>query len=113
MSNAVIEKSELIRNIVNGRLDMSEVKSKISDIEFKYGNDVFPPYSFDIQDKPWDGEYLKKLELQSMSGASSKEFILHLAEVSTELHQKASIKWWMIAGAVAVVVIVIALVVLI
>lgn len=50
------------------------------------------------KDKSWDAEYLRELELQSMMGESSKEFMLHLVEVNTKIQKKSAVKKWIIAG---------------
>ena len=81
-------KYQFIKKIIDGELTLSEVKSQISDYEQQYGADFFADYDVNKKEQPWDEKYLKELELKSISGLQSKQFILHLAEVSEYVHSK-------------------------
>lgn len=78
--------SQLIRDIINGKLNLEEVQRKIAELEAEYGKDFFVDYDIEKKEKPWDEKYLHDLEIKSMAGMSSKQFILHLAEVSEFVH---------------------------
>ena len=79
----------LNREILDGILTVDEVKGKLHIMEEKWGCDEFyRGYFFERKARPWDRAYLEELTGKSMTGAFSKEFILHLAEVSEEVHRK-------------------------
>ena len=75
-------KYDFIKEIIDGKLSFNDVQKRIQEYETKYGNDFFDDYDIPKKNKPWDREYLKELELKSLSGLRSKQFILYLAEVS-------------------------------
>ncbi len=78
--------AQMIRDIINGKMNQAQAQNKIQELETQYGTEFFPNYAVEIKDKPWNQEYLNDLELKSMAGMSSKMFILHLAEVSEYVH---------------------------
>lgn len=92
---------QLMREIINGKMNLQQTKDKMLQLETKYGQDFFLDYDYDeAKPKPWDEEYLQELEIKSTAGMSSKQFILHLAEVSEYVHSKKSNKCcpnWIIA----------------
>ena len=93
----MLESTEIIvqlkRDIIKGKMNLQNTKDRISELEAQYGQDFFIDCDYDeAKPKPWDEEYLRKLEIKSMTGMSSKQFILHLAEVSEEVHSKKSNK---------------------
>lgn len=61
-------------------------KKKIQDYESQYGLDFFVDYYVEEKDTSWGRAYLNELEIKSMTGMTSKQFILHLAEVSEYVH---------------------------
>lgn len=81
---------QMIRDIINGKMNTEQTNRKIRELESQYGTDFFLDYEIDKKDKPWDEAYLYELELKSMTGMSSKPFILHLAEVSEYVHAQKS-----------------------
>jgi hypothetical protein len=85
-SKAVIT-SSFIDDIVKGKYSLADVKQMINLFEKEHGSDFFVKYEVDKKDKPWDMAYLKELELKSVGGLCSKQFILHLAEVSEYVHK--------------------------
>lgn len=102
--------SEFIMDIINGKYTFGEVQQKIRSLENQYGTEFFPDYEISKKDKPWDQNYLDELEQKSICGMTSKQFILHLAEVSEYVHttEKAALqkrRRMIIAGIVAAVII--------
>lgn len=90
-STEIIE--QLMSDIINGKMNLQQTKDEIRRLEVKYGHDFFISYDYDeAKPKPWDDEYLKELEIKSIAGMSSKQFILHLAEVSEDIHAKRAKK---------------------
>jgi len=73
-------------DIINGKYTLNDVKKKIQDYESQYGLDFFADYYVEKKDTSWDRAYLKELEIKCMTGMASKQFILHLAEVSEYVH---------------------------
>ena len=88
------EKNDLMRKIFNGEISLSQVKDRIREMKTKYGPETFDHEKLPkwvILDKPWNKEYAKKLEMESLVGNTSEEFILHAAEVCDDvLHHKSS-----------------------
>lgn len=97
-------KVQFIMDIIEGKYTLSETKKKMQEYEEKYGSDFFVEYEVEKKGKPWDRNYLEELRLKSMTGMSSKQFILHLAEVSEYVHknekQKKIRKKIIITGAI-------------
>lgn len=91
--NAMDERIILIQKIFSQNITQEEVLNELNRIEKQYGENAFVPFSFQPEKKPWTNKYLNKLENLSISGASSKEFILHIAEVKQELHKRKIIKY--------------------
>lgn len=88
------EKNDLMRKIFNGEISLSQVKDRMREMKTKYGPKTFDHEKLPewvILDKPWNKEYVKKLETLSLVGDTSEEFILHAAEVCDDvLHHKSS-----------------------
>jgi hypothetical protein len=81
--------SNVIKNILDNKFDKQKVAIELSKLEQKYGKDVFVPYSFKKKDQSdWNEKYLEELKMKIMAGASSKDFIIHLAEVNDYLRKK-------------------------
>lgn len=108
--NAVDERVELIENILANRLTKRQVENAVKELENKYGEEAFTRFTFQKEEKPWDQEYYNKLKSLSMSGAGSKEFILHLTEVRDEAN-KFDAKKMVLAG-IAVVAAIVAVILL-
>lgn len=118
MTNSEI-KAEFMVDIIDGKYTLNEAKQKIRAYEEQYGTDFFADYEVEKKDKPWDMEYLKKLKLKGMTGMASKQFFLHLAEVSEYVHANAytshkndSKKKIFIAGVIAGIIIALVIVIL-
>ena len=118
MTNSEI-KAEFMIDIIEGKYTLNEAKQKIRAYEEQYGTDFFADYEIEKKDKPWDMEYLKKLKLKGMTGMASKQFFLHLAEVSEYVHAKTDTshskgdkKKFIIAGIIAGIIIALVIVIL-
>ena len=83
------ERQILIKKIFLGSISLRKVKKEVKRLERQYGEDAFIPLSFIPQGRPWTAEYLDRLENLSLSGAGSKEFILHIAEVKKEINGRS------------------------
>lgn len=84
----VNEHISLTNGILSGKLSKSGVASEIDRIEKEYGESAFNLYKVQKKDAPWTQSDLDDLEIQSASGACSKEFYLYMAEVSEYIHKK-------------------------
>lgn len=83
----------LIMDIINGELKGDQVHMIVNCLENKYGNDFFEDYNVKkLPQTEWNEEYLKELELKSMAGMVSKQFIYHLSEVSDFVHEHSKKK---------------------
>ena len=118
MTNSEI-KAEFMIDIIDGKYTLNEAKHKIRAYEEKYGTDFFADYEIEKKDKPWNMEYLKELKLKGMTGSNSKQFFLHLAEVSEYVHANADTshskgdkKKFIIAGIIAGIIIALVIVIL-
>ena len=110
MTNSEIT-AEFIMDIFDGKYTKSEVERKVKEYEAKYGSDFFADYGGKKKDKPWDREYLNELKIKSMTGMTSKQFILYIAEVSEYVYshekpkkKKSKLKF-IIAGAAAGIIV--------
>lgn len=84
----VEEHVRLTNSIVAGDLTIEQVKEELNRIETEYGPDSFDLYKVKKKSAPWSKEDLEDLEIQSASGACSKDFYLYMAEVSEFVHRK-------------------------
>ena len=84
----VEEHVKLTNSILSGELTVEQVKCEIERIESEYGPSAFDSYKVKKTNAPWNKEDLEKLEIQSASGACSKEFYLYMAEVSEFVYKK-------------------------
>ncbi|HRU95834.1 MAG TPA: hypothetical protein P5092_00130 [Ruminococcus sp.] len=112
-------KAEFMMDIIDGKYTLNEAKQKIRTFEEQYGADFFVSYDIEKKDKPWDMAYLKELKLKGMTGSNSKQFFLHLAEVSEYVHandgtshSKGDKKKFIIAGIIAGIIIALVIVIL-
>lgn len=91
MSNSVTsEISKIVMAIFNDDADKKIVEQQLNAIQEKFGEDAFVPYSFEKKTKPWDDAYYSDLKRKLAAGASSKDFILHFAEVHDEIQKNKS-----------------------
>lgn len=99
----------LTNGIMSGELTRNSVENEIKRIESKYGAEAFNHFKVEKRSAPWTQKDLDDLEIQSASGAGSKEFYLYMAEVSDYVHKSSklhesstlkkiidfmSINWW-------------------
>ena len=84
--NGTKEIVELSKNILNGKLNKKDVIKELERISNQYGDDCFNSYDFDPNKKKYNN--LKDLEIISASGASSKKFYLHMADVADKVYSK-------------------------
>lgn len=82
------EHIQLAKKIVGGELSKTLVIEEINRIEKEYGEDAFNSFVVKKKSSPWTQKDLDDLEMQSASGAGSKEFYLYMAEVSEFVHKK-------------------------
>lgn len=85
-------KADFLFDIIEGKYTLKEVQKKIKSFEAEYGNEFFSDYDIKIKEKPWDKEYLDELKIKGMTGMASKQFYLHVAEVSEYVHDNCSKK---------------------
>lgn len=84
--------ARFIMEIINGELSLMDTKKRIQEYESKYGTNFFADYDVEKKEKPWNSDYLNELKFKSMTGMTSKQFILHLAEVSEYVHAQEKSK---------------------
>lgn len=84
----VEEHVKLTNSILAGDLTVDQVKSEINRIESEYGLGSFDSCKVSKKSAPWTKEDLDELEIQSASGACSKDFYLYMAEVSEFVYKK-------------------------
>lgn len=102
--SAVDERIELIDQILNDKININDVHKKIKKLEALYGENAFIKTKYNEKQKPWSNDYYQELRQLANSGASSKEFIIHLALVRDDLKKKKYIKIFSIFGALILVV---------
>ncbi|MBR4627860.1 MAG: hypothetical protein IKO47_09215 [Ruminococcus sp.] len=78
--------SDFFFDIVKGKYTLKGTVKKIEEYEAQYGKDFFADYDVKKKDKPWDIDYLNELESQGIAGMASKQFFIHVAEVSEYVH---------------------------
>ena len=83
---AVDERVEIIDKILANELKKTEVEVALADLENKFGENAYVDDGFSPKEKPWNKEYYSELVKMSLTGVSSKKYILHLVEVRDYLH---------------------------
>lgn len=101
--SAVDERIELIEQILNDTIKVNDVYKKVKKMEEIYGQGAFIKTNYLEKQKPWSYEYYEELRQLANSGASSKEFIIHLALVRDDLKKKKYIKIGIIVGGLILV----------
>lgn len=104
------EQFKLVGKISKGEIRKPEVEKELDRISKEYGDDCFNSYAVHKKPQPWDEGYLDELKILSTSGAASKDFYLHMAEVSDYLNdnkKKESHKKVGFLAGIAVVVLII------
>lgn len=81
------EHIKLTKGIASGSINQSLVLKEIDRIEREYGEDAFGAYRVQRKSAPWTKADLDELEIQSASGACSKDFYIYMAEVSDYVHK--------------------------
>ena len=99
----------LVNEILEKHIPVAEVRKRIDDLSGKYGDNIFPEIWFEKKEHPWDEAYLTELKNRNITGACSKEFLIHMAEVSEAVYEQKR-RTIMIGLAVAVVIVVVVLV---
>lgn len=84
------ERIKLVSKILNGEIRKADVAKELERISNQYGDGCFNSYEVKRQSKPWGRKNLKELEILSASGAASKEFYLHMAEVADKVYARES-----------------------
>lgn len=82
------EHIKLTDGIISGKMDRECVEKEMKRIESEYGTGSFNSYKVQKKSAPWTKKDLDNLEIQSASGACSKEFYLYMAEVSEYVYGK-------------------------
>lgn len=78
-----VEINSLINQILEKHISVEEVSKEIDKLIAKHGSSIFPEIVFTKKPKPWNKDYLEELKNKNITGACSKEFVLHMAEVSS------------------------------
>ena len=78
---AVDERVEIIDKILANELKKTEIEVALVNLENKFGENAYVDDSFSPKEKPWNKGYYAELEKISLTGVSSKKYILHLVEV--------------------------------
>lgn len=86
------EQNNLVMKILKGEVHKTDVERELDRIEKQYGKECFNGYVVKKRPMPWGNDYLSELEILSASGAASKEFFIHMAEVSDYLHERGKNK---------------------
>lgn len=81
----------LAEALASGRMTRVQAERELDRIE-KESSARFVPTNFTPKDKPWDQEYLDDLVTQVALGKASKEYLLHIAEVSEEVYRPKRVK---------------------
>lgn len=101
------ERIELIENICDNKISKRQVEAKIDEMERRYQEDAFTTFNFQKKEKPWDKEYYSELRKLFMSGASSKEFILHLIDVRDDINKSEKKKLISVVITIIIVILII------
>ncbi len=99
------EVNDLVNDIITYKISKQGVQQKIYELKKKYGNNVFPEFTFKVAPKPWNKDYLIKLKEMNITGACSEEFLLHMAEVGETIAKKKKKVYICLIGCIIVAVI--------
>lgn len=103
--------NNMVFRILKGEMSVSEVEKELERISKEYGEEgAFNCYPVRREPKPWSEETLEKLKVLSASGAGSKEFYLHMAEVAEEVYAQKKKTRKIVVGVLTVVIILAAIV---
>jgi hypothetical protein len=107
MTDFFDEVNKMVNDIIDHKINKSEVSAKIFELKETYGEDAFPSIHFQRKEQPWDRKYLQKLKEMNITGACSEEFLLHMAEVSDCISSKKKKLYFAIASLIVVALIII------
>lgn len=105
MNDGVDELIAFSKKIYADEISFEEAEKEANRLESRYGEKIFNPYIFEKKPKPWTRKYYEELKSLSITGASSKEFLLHMAEVKDSLKASAKRKKLIAALLIGVAVI--------
>lgn len=86
--NAVDSRVEIIDKILANEMKKTEVESALVNLENEFGENAYVDDGFSPKEKPWSKDYYLELKKISLTGVSSKKYILHLVEVRDYLRFK-------------------------
>lgn len=112
MVNCFEEISKLTDEILNYNITKKEVEGILNRMEEEYGKQIFPSIDFEKKPQPWNEKYLRELKEKNMAGAYSRDFILHMAEVSEKIAEYRKIKKILALIVISVVLLIILVVIL-
>lgn len=92
MSKFTDELCELVEKISAGKCAKAKATKVLDAIQANNPGETFAYYPPERKGKPWDIAYLKELEELFYYGASSREFIEYMAEVSDEVYRAKRVK---------------------
>ena len=88
MNNIIDDYKVLYNKIMNNNITLVQLEKEFEKIEASYGSDAFNPCDFQKKEKPWNKSYLEDLKKLYRAGASSKDFFIHLYEVTRYIRRK-------------------------
>lgn len=107
---AVDDRVEIIDKILSNELKKKEVEAALAELENEFGENAYADDGFLPKEKPWNKVYYSELEKISLTGVSSKKYILHLVEVRDYLRfRMVAIMGGIVVGSVAALGIILAL----
>lgn len=101
---AVDERVEIIEKILANDLKKAEVEKALTELENEFGDNAYVDDGFSPKEKPWNKGYYTELEKVSLTGVSSKKYILHLVEVRDYLRFKMMATVGGVIGGIAIVI---------
>lgn len=104
---AVDDRVEIIERILTNEMKKTEVKVALAKLENEFGEKAYVDDGFLPKAKPWNKEYYSELEKISLTGVSSKKYIIHLVEVRDYLRFRLMIT---IVGIVAAIMIILGII---
>ena len=81
MNENIQARMKFIQEAIAGSLSPEQAKERLDQFQQEFGEDAFLPGKVTKKPQPWDQTYLNELEMEAVSGAASREFLMHLAEV--------------------------------
>lgn len=100
---AVDDRVEIIDKILTNELKKTEVEVALTELENKFGENAYVDDGFSPKEKPWNKAYYSELERISLTGVSSKKYILHLVEVRDYLRRRLAVTIGGIVVGIAVI----------